>query len=170
MKRLHKRILTVCLALMMSVVMAVPAFAADEWKGISYCPNYWSKPSNNWLNVNRSSEATPASGCDLILWHTTTPGVDQKFNAIHVTVGSYSGYIIQFAATPNVAVNRRSSNHNAFLYPWNSTSNIKDSAFVYPLENIKLAYRSDDPYLSYASDTNLARVYFSTNMSTWDNG
>lgn len=170
MKRLHKRILTVCLALMMSVVMAVPAFAED-WYGISYCPNYWSSPSNNWLNVNRSSEAIPASGCDLILWHTTTPEVDQKFNAIYVTVGSYSGYIIQFAATPSVAVNRRSSNHNAFLYPWNSTANIGDSAFSYPLENISLKYHdsNDDPILRYADDKNLARVYFSTEPCTWDN-
>ena len=68
MKTLSKKILTVCLALMMAVVMAVPAFA--DW---TLTPDRddgnW---SNNYLNINRPNDNTEMNGCSLILYHTTS--------------------------------------------------------------------------------------------------
>ena len=169
MSTMKKRIPMFLLALAMMVAMALPTFA--DWYNISYRPNYLSTSNNNWLNVTRTGNADPYMK-KLTLWNIEKPDTDQKFNAIYVTVGNYSGYVIQFASATNLAINQNTNTYDAFLYPWNSTSNIRDSAFTYPLENIRLAYHSGKdarPYLSYASDKHLARVYFSTDMSTWDN-
>lgn len=169
MSSMKKRIPMFLLAIAMMVAMALPTFA--DWYNISYRPNFFATSKNNWLNVTRIGDADPYKK-KLTLWNTTNPGTDQKFNAIYVTVGNYSGYVIQFASSTNLAINQNTKTYDAFLYPWNSTSNIKDSAFTYPLENIRLAYHSAAnarPYLSYASDSHLARVYFSSDISTWDN-
>ena len=174
MKTLSKKILTVCLALMMAVVMALPTFAADYY-GLVYRPFYSTSYSNNYLNVNRSSTSVPAAGRNLILYRTTSPGTDQRFNEVYVSVGGKSGHIIQFAAQPELAVNRSTSSGNAILYSWNSEVNLSDSAFElinrYDQPSYQLKYGNfAGQYLCYASDSPGARVYFSTSgYCIWDN-
>ena len=170
----EQKILTVCLALMMAVVMALPTFAADYY-GLVYRPFYSTSYSNNYLNVNRSSTSVPAAGRNLILYRTTSPGTDQRFNEVYVSVGGKSGHIIQFAAQPELAVNRSTSSGNAILYSWNSEVNLSDSAFElinrYDQPSYQLKYGNfAGQYLCYASDSPGARVYFSTSgYCIWDN-
>lgn len=70
MKRLHKRILTVCLALMMSVVMAVPAFAASY--RIQSVPNstFWNVTTYNG-SVVLAPVKLEGNGC---YWETIFDG------------------------------------------------------------------------------------------------
>lgn len=173
MKILNKKILTVCLALMMAVVMAVPAFAVDYY-GLAYRPYNNGPLSNNLLNVNRSSTSGSASGKNLILYRTTSAGKDQIFNEVYVNVNGMTGYILQFAAEPSLAVNRSTSSGNAILYSWNASGNIPDSAFDridrYDQPAFQLRYGNfAGQYLCYASDTPGARVYFANSgLNRWD--
>lgn len=173
MKTLNKKILAACLALMMAVVMAVPTFAQDYY-GLAYRPYNNGPLSNNLLNVNRSNTSGSASGRNLILYRTPSAGIDQIFNEVYVNVNGMTGYIIQFAAEPTLAVNRSTGSGNAILYSWNASGNIVDSAFErearYDQPAFKLRYgNSAGQYLCYASDTPGARVYFATSgFIRWD--
>lgn len=121
MKRLHKRILTVCLALMMSVVMAVPAFADSATE---YYVTTWDD-TNIYLNVDRSSTSIPAKGRRLITYRTFAPGTDQKFRIESCSSEEYYGVALVFAATPTLALNRDSSNARAIL--WTLSDGANDS-------------------------------------------
>ena len=114
MKRLHKRILTVCLALMMSLAFAVPAFAAEIQPrytlGVFAIWNVMPSPSDApganpyLLNVNRSTEVSanyqkltlyPGTGSRDQQFAIAYSGVDGKprmYNAVGYDPVSRTGY------------------------------------------------------------------------------
>lgn len=173
MKALSKKILTACLALMIAIAMAVPAFATD-YEGLTYRPYNVGFNSLNLLNVFRNEGDPVAEGKNLILYETTSAGVDQLFNEVYVSVQGMNGYVIQLQAQPDYAVNRSSNTGSAILYSWNAAGNIADSAFEridrYDQPAFRLKYgASKDQYLCYASDSPWARVYFSkSGLNRWD--
>lgn len=114
MRKIHKKILTVCLALAMAVVMAVPAFA-DTTK---YYITSWNNPGI-YLNVDRSSTSIPAQGRALILYRTSAPDIDQTFRVDYYSTAEYYGAVVVFANSPSLAMNRSSSNARAILWPLN---------------------------------------------------
>lgn len=107
MKRLHKRILTVCLALMMSVVMAAPTFA--DWH-IQVDDN-----SNRYINIAGELN-TSVDQRYLTLYRTTAPNSDQTFKLMRSSSGFKDNYVLCASANYQYAMNRNSSNGRAWMW------------------------------------------------------
>ena len=175
MSTMKKRIPMFLLALAMMVAMALPSFAdrnGPDHNDMTYRPFHAASMSNNYLNVTRTSTSVPAQGKYLTLWETNSPGTDQKFNETYREINYVSGFILQFAANPSLAVNRNSDNARAFLWTYADEASLQDSAFIridrQDQPKFKLAYGAKT-YLTYAGDYNGARVTFGGNGYTaWE--
>ena len=88
MKTLNKKILTVCLALMMAVVMAVPAFARAEgqYSASSRYYRFHVGDYATFLNLTGNVGAT-LNMRRLSLYRTNAPGADQNFRRVYVRNG-----------------------------------------------------------------------------------
>lgn len=168
MKTRSKKILTVCLALMMAVVMAVPAFA--DW---TLTPDRddgnW---SNNYLNINRPNDNTEMNGCSLILYHTTSPDFDQKFTVeYNLYNGKNCAYFTRTERGIKYAINRSNSTYSSGYHKaimWTLSSGKTDSAFKRPYSDshglVNLLNYNES--MSYSSDTAGALVYFTSGGGT----
>ena len=74
MKKLSKRFLTLAIACVMAMAMAVPAFA--DWQ---LRPDSMLTLSDNYLNIYRKSSSISMKNCPLSLYRTSAPGFDQNF-------------------------------------------------------------------------------------------
>lgn len=179
MSTMKKRIPMFLLSLAMMVAMALPTFAAQvgpNYYSMTYRPYHSISSSNNYLNVARDSTTVSALGKPLILWETTSPSTDQKFNEVYRVVNSKAGFVLEFAADTTLAVNRETSaasSSRAILWTYQKDeTSMKDSALTridrYGEPKFRLVYGSQT-YLSYASDSNKARVTFGgSNNTSWD--
>lgn len=108
MKKLSKRFLTLAIACVMAMAMAVPAFASG------YRPNGY---GNYFLNINGTT-GTAYQGRVVNLMHTSTVGTDQNF-----TIGTrsgFTGYYMKVTANPAYAVNRSTNGGRAIIWPLSS--------------------------------------------------
>lgn len=167
MKTLRKKILTVCLALVMAFATSVPAFA--DW---TLKPD--NDSSKNYLNIKRYDSHTEMNGCPLILLYVSSPGFDQNFT---VDYNYYNGkacvYYTRSERGITYAINRSSSTYSSgrhMAIMWTLSSGKTDSAFQRPYSDpnglVNLLNYSES--MSYSSDTSGALVYFTPGLgSEW---
>lgn len=134
MKRLHKRILTVCLALMMTVVMAVPAFAAEYNTGVyELMPQKYEGETRQYcLNVVGNHEVSQNRDVNI---YTPTGDPDQKWNYTAGPDGRKR--MVSMLASQDYALNVYYPSTGAMdlrcdIMQW--ATNLKDSALTYGSE------------------------------------
>ena len=162
MTKAKKRLLTLLLAMLLAVGMAVPTFA-DWTLTPDRLDNNW---SNNYLNINRPNSNTEMKGCTLILYHTTYPGFDQNFT---VEYSYYNGkacaYFTRTERGIKYAINRANSTYDSGYHKaimWTLSDGTTDSAFKRPYSDSHglVNLLNYDESMSYSGDTAGALVYF----------
>lgn len=168
MKTLRKKIWTACLALMISIAMAVPAFAAPTY---AVCPLHPNSSSPNYMNLYGNSSSV--AGRYITLYDPTTDkhplGDDQFVNKMSATIDGRSGVYLTFRGNTQYAINRHSTSTRAFMYPYPAGaydsvfSDFNSEGSVY-----LLAGSHKGQYLGWESDSNFANVYFDRGGSNWE--
>ena len=154
MKKLSKRFLTLAIACVMAMAMAVPAFA--DWQ---LRPDSMLTLSDNYLNIYRTSSSISMRNCPLSLYRTSAPGFDQNFTVNYTTYGGKSCmYLTRIENSKTYAINRSTESygygHKAIMWPLSDGK--KDAAFKRPYSdpnglvnllnyNEGMCYTSDDP-------------------------
>lgn len=165
-KKLGKRFLTLVIACVMAMAMAVPAFA--DWQ---LRPNSLGTLSDNYLNIYRSSSNTSMKNCLLSLYRTSAPGFDQNFTVSYTTYGGQSCmYLTRIENGTTYAINRSATSysygHKAIMWPLSDGE--RDSAFKRPYSdpNGLVNLLNYNEGMCYTSDTPGAWVYFSAGGSS----
>lgn len=178
MKTLSKKILTVCLALMMAVVMAVPAFARAEgqYSASSRYYRFHVGDYATFLNLTGNVGAT-LNMRRLSLYRTNAPGADQNFRRVYVRNGITSGYYYgvnrsEYTGSGGSAywymINKDNSaylnGYNAFLWPVDAQHYEinEDSLFTPHADGEPLKLQSQNLYLTCQSAASNTPVYFAT--------
>ena len=178
MKTRSKKILTVCLALMMAVVMAVPAFARTEGEYSVSSRAYRFNVGDGATFLNLTGDV----GANLYmrrlsLYRTTAPGKDQSFKRVYVKNGLSSGYYygvnrVDYTGSGTgvqwYMINKDNATflngNNAFLWPV-SAQNYEintDSLFAPHTNGQSLKLQEKNLYLTCQSTASGTPVYFST--------
>lgn len=178
MKTLNKRILTACLALMMAVVMAVPAFARSEGEYSESARFYRFHVGDGatFLNLTGNIGANLYMR-RLSLYRTSAPGKDQNFKRVYVKNGLSSGYYygvnrVDYTGSGTgvqwYMINKDNAaflnGNNAFLWPV-SAQNYEintDSLFAPSGDRQPLKLQEKYLYLTCQSTASGSPVYFST--------
>ncbi|MCI7743785.1 hypothetical protein MSS88_03085 [bacterium] len=174
----EQKILTVCLALMMAVVMAVPAFARTEGEYSVSSRAYRFNVGDGATFLNLTGDV----GANLYmrrlsLYRTTAPGKDQSFKRVYVKNGLSSGYYygvnrVDYTGSGTgvqwYMINKDNATflngNNAFLWPV-SAQNYEintDSLFAPHTNGQSLKLQEKNLYLTCQSTASGTPVYFST--------
>lgn len=167
MKTLNKKILTTCLALMMTFVMAVPAFAASSY---IISPDPAGVSSSNYLNLYGNSSTV--LGRYVTLYNPAADklaiGDDQIVNKINTTIDGFSGIYLTFRGATNCAINRHSISARAFMYSYPAGAYDSVVSSPDPQGSVHLlAGEHKGQHLGWASDSNFANVYFGSGGMNW---
>lgn len=166
MTKIKKRLLASLLALAMTVVMAVPSFAASYSVGLNY--RFHVGDTATFLNLT-GSVGTSLYCRKLSLYRTSAPGTDQTFTRVYVNNGTKRGYYLgQRSGSQWYMINKSntaySNGYDAIMWPVNAQNyeTNTDSLFNLPSNNnsLKLTYKGY--YLTSASAATGAKVYFYT--------
>lgn len=96
MKTLNKKILAVCLSLMIAIVMSVPVFANSNTWGYTYA-SY----GNIDYNLNAATESTPVAGTLVTMWESSGSAT-QRWNKVSIPGTQY--YWLENEANGNVVL------------------------------------------------------------------
>lgn len=122
MKNLSKKILTVCLALMMTVVFAIPAFA--DW-AISLDDD-----PDMYVNIE-GSYGSNYNKRYITLYRTTQLNNDQRFRLYRSSTGFGDNFVLCTVDNPLYAFNRNGTSGRAWLWPLTSNG-YDDSRLLTP--------------------------------------
>lgn len=105
MKKIQKKILSLFMVLVLFGLMSIPVMASG------FRPN---GAFGYLLNIN-GNVGDPLTGRTCNLYQTPTVGTDQNFNI--GTKAGYTGYYMMTVQNTNYAVNRRTSDARAIIWP-----------------------------------------------------
>lgn len=164
-----KRLLSVFFALSLALVLSMPAFA--DW---TLQPEY--NPDNPaegvysslyYLNIE-GSVGSYMLGRTLSIYRTANVGQDQLFT---VQYSNYNGYQVMYLTRVQngvtYAINRRTSDHRAFMWTLNGSEH--DSAFYMPRPDSHYLIRArfyEGEGLHYEKVARNEPIYFGT-ISPW---
>jgi len=111
MKKLSKRFLTLAIACVMAMAMAVPAFAADTVGAVEDCFFRCYNGQGEYLNTWGNTVSQGSS----IRMYTYTGDKSQKWRIYRNPGGSYS---LRCLANPALAINRADGTKYAILWTW----------------------------------------------------
>jgi len=154
MKALNKKILTVCLALMMAVVFAVPTFAA-------WVISVDSDP-NMYINIE-GSYGSAYNKRYITLYRTTQPNKEQQFKLYHSSYGFSDNFVLCTVDNPLYAFNRNGTSGRAWLWPLTSNG-YDDSRLCTPQADSALLLVS----FNYGGIGYVGRnLYFGQGITNW---
>lgn len=155
LKNVNKKLLTLCLSLMLAAALAVPSFAAG------YRPN---GQFGYMLNINGTTSGANYQGRVLNLMRTDTMGSDQNF--LIGTRNGYTGYYMMVMANVNYAVNRSDSNGRAIIWPLSTGAT--DSRLYDGSESVIRLYYSRELLTAREPVGDWSTVYFGgSGISVW---
>lgn len=166
MKTLNKKILTVCLALAMAVVMALPTFAANvpiTATGIyKFFPN---GARTHLLNVYGNGY----EGNNVTLYRPTYAN-DQEWRIIRTAGAGVSWYVVsQLSSTQALNIYHATSNCQLHSYINNTTDGKDDSAIVFNSNKGTVILRDWRYNLCFGLIADDSNVYWSNQQeSAWE--
>lgn len=165
-----KYILASVLAIILLVVMVVPAFAATN----SFTPYHTTSISNNYLNIV-GNPGDYMQGRKLNLWYTTSAGTDQTFTRIYEWYdGKYVTYFTKDQNGVTYAINRASyasavGGRQSIMWSLQNGGE-RDSAFNKPQNDpakVFILSFNNNEGMHYSADNSNAVVYFSAGVGSW---
>ena len=162
-KKFARNIGALLLALALMLVFALPAHAAWTLQPDTLYSH------SLYLNIY-GREESPLQRRVITLYNTSSPNKDQTFYVNKVTMKGVTGYLLCADDNHNYAINRRTSDGRAWLWPYYEFEDFKDAAMTKPVPNpdrpFTMIYHSGVG-LSYSDAVNGASVWLNRGSSAW---
>jgi len=162
-KKFARNIGALLLALALMLGLALPAHAAWRLRPDTLYSN------SLYLNIY-GREGSLLQKRVITLYNTSSPNRDQIFELVKLRRGDKTGYLLCASEDNRYAINRRTSDGRAWLWPYVADEDFRDAAMTKPVPNpsspFTMIYHPGIG-LGYSQAVNGASVWLNSGSSSW---